>query len=328
MLEEKVDMRRFNNHCMSNARFQCRQKCVDVPSKYHSPARRRNMHTPYGPLVRIVDADESGLSVKESQTMGRADGRTAWDEMRTIFVRGGVLSSAAGSAYWEAGATKVFCAVHGPRASASPVPLTAALSCEIRWAKFSGKHRMDNLNTSGGGGGGPRSSGSGGGGGGAGTDSYATDQERELGATLSRVLSAAVRLSAYPKSKIEVVVFVLEDGGGALAAAVTAASLALADAGIEMYDLMSGCSAAAVDGILVLDPCLAEEARSACTVLVAYMPSFGRVTNITQNGEMETEKLAQAVKVCSDGAYQVSQFVRSCLEKQVSKQIRKRARST
>jgi exosome complex component MTR3 len=284
------------------------------------------MRNPYGPLVRIVDTDESGFSMPESRTIGRSDGRMAWDEMRTIFVRSGVLSSAAGSAYWEAGTTKVFCAVHGPRASASSVPITAALSCEIRWAKFAGSPRVDNLKTSGGGGSG--GGGGGGGLGGAGTELYATDQERELGATLSRVLSAAVRLSAYPKSKIEVAVFVLEDGGGALAAAVTAASLALADAGIEMYDLMSGCSAADVDGKLVLDPCLAEEARSACTVLVACLPSLGRVTNIIQNGEMETQKLSEAVKICSDGAYQVTQFVRSCLVKQVSKQMRKRARST
>lgn len=37
-------------------------------------------------------------------------------------------------------------------------------------------------------------------------------------------------------------VLVLEAGGGELAVAATAAALALADAGIEMFDLVTACS--------------------------------------------------------------------------------------
>lgn len=46
----------------------------------------------------------------------------------------------------------------------------------------------------------------------------------------------------YPKSKIEVFVSVVEDGGGLLAACVTAASLALCDANINMYDVVVATS--------------------------------------------------------------------------------------
>jgi exosome complex component MTR3 len=283
-----------------------------------------SVHCPYGPLVSVgKHANESRPHTIKASSEGRADGRTAWDEMRTIFLRGGVLSTAAGSAYWEAGATKIFCAVHGPRASASPVPITGSLVCEIRWARFAGSERADRTNVNGGGTGiaiGRSEV--------TASEAHATDQERELGATLSRVLSAGVRLESYPKSKIEVVVFVLEDGGGALAGAVTAASLALADAGIEMYDLMSGCNAASINGKVVLDPCSEEESRADSTVFVACMPSLGRITNIIQTGEMELVTLAEAVKVCSDGAYQVTEFVRSSLMKQTSKQMRNRERKS
>jgi len=56
-----------------------------------------------------------------------------------------------------------------------------------------------------------------------------------------------VRLEAFPKSEVDVFVIVLQDAGAALAAAITAASLALADAAVEMYDLVTACSAVSVD---------------------------------------------------------------------------------
>jgi 3' exoribonuclease family, domain 1 len=94
----------------------------------------------YGDLARI--ATPSSAKAKEaaaSASRARRDERTARDELRPIYLRGAVLSGAAGSAYYEAGATKLFCAVHGPRAAGSGAPADAAaaqLACEVRWAGF------------------------------------------------------------------------------------------------------------------------------------------------------------------------------------------------
>jgi exosome complex component MTR3 len=46
----------------------------------------------------------------------------------------------------------------------------------------------------------------------------------------------------YPKSQIDVHVIVLEDSGSVLAAALTCAGLALADASIHMFDVIVGAS--------------------------------------------------------------------------------------
>ena len=46
----------------------------------------------------------------------------------------------------------------------------------------------------------------------------------------------------FPKSSVDVFVHVLEDDGGALAAAITAASAALADASVPMYDLVTAAA--------------------------------------------------------------------------------------
>jgi len=60
---------------------------------------------------------------------------------------------------------------------------------------------------------------------------------------MSEALSVAIRLEKYPKSSIDIFVIVLQDDGGAFAAAINCASLALADAGIEMFDLVSCANA-------------------------------------------------------------------------------------
>ena len=46
----------------------------------------------------------------------------------------------------------------------------------------------------------------------------------------------------YPKSQIDVFITVLEDDGSSLAAAITCAGLAVADAAIDMFDVIVGAS--------------------------------------------------------------------------------------
>ena len=58
-----------------------------------------------------------------------------------------------------------------------------------------------------------------------------------------------------PKSAIEVFVTVIEDDGGVVvAAAITAAGLALADAGIQMFDMVVGSKVSLTKEEVVVDP--------------------------------------------------------------------------
>lgn len=59
---------------------------------------------------------------------------------------------------------------------------------------------------------------------------------------MQTALEAAADLAAFPKATADVYCLVLEAGGSELAVAVTAAALALADAGIPLFDLVSACS--------------------------------------------------------------------------------------
>ncbi len=59
---------------------------------------------------------------------------------------------------------------------------------------------------------------------------------------MQAALEAAVQRHTFPKANVDVYCLILESGGADAAVAITAASLAIADAGIEMYDLVSACS--------------------------------------------------------------------------------------
>lgn len=68
------------------------------------------------------------------------------------------------------------------------------------------------------------------------------DEERELSAQMQVALEAAVRLQTFPKANVDIYALVLESGGADLAVCICAAGMALADAGIEMEDMVSACS--------------------------------------------------------------------------------------
>ncbi|XP_013926746.1 PREDICTED: exosome complex component MTR3 [Thamnophis sirtalis] len=141
--------------------------------------------------------------------------------LQPLFARVGLLSQAKGSAYVELdGGTKVLCSVAGPREvgggggpSGAPSEQRVRLVCDFRRAPFSGR----------------------------GARSRPGEKEPELALAMQEALEPAVRVARYPRAQLEVSALLLQDGGSSLAAALCAAGLALADAGIELYDLVAAC---------------------------------------------------------------------------------------
>lgn len=263
--------------------------------------------TKYGPLLRVAGVSAVESEEKEGKAGGdiiRADGRANALSQRAIYARGGLLSRARGSAYLEAGGTKVFCAVNGP--VASPSSVEGSVICNVRWASFSRRSRAASE---------------------IGRNGYATDVERELGGALARALSASIRLDIYPKTRLEVAAFVLEDDGAAFAAVVSAAGMAVADAGIECKDIVCAACAAVVDGKVVIDPCAKEEERATGSLLIAYMPTFGTVTDVIQTGEMDPDVVVEALRLCSGSAEQICELIRATLRKQAMQSIKKMAKN-
>ena len=149
-------------------------------------------------------------------------------------------------------------------------------------------------------------------------------QEKDLSLMVLESLQPAVCLHKYPRSQIDVNVMVLENNGSALAHAITCASLALADAGIEMYDLVLGCSIRQDGASYLIDPTFLEESGSNWasgenqgSLTVSFLPSLNQISGLQSDGEMGEETLTAGVRTCIEGCYKLYPVIQQALVKAV-----------
>ncbi|KAF8396559.1 hypothetical protein HHK36_018183 [Tetracentron sinense] len=76
-----------------------------------------------------------------------------------------------------------------------------------------------------------------------GPHSWGSDH-KEFSSMLHKALEGAIILETFPKTTVDVFALVLESGGSDLPVVISCASLALADAGIMMFDLVTSVSVA------------------------------------------------------------------------------------
>ncbi|XP_061773050.1 exosome complex component MTR3 [Nerophis ophidion] len=233
----------------------------------------------------------------------RADGRQRHQvDVRPVFVRCGLVSQAKGSAYMESGDSKLMCCVYGPRETERKDETDmkcGRLTTDMRFAPFSCPERGSWIQGS---------------------------QDKDFSLMLQESLQPALCLHKYPRSQIEVNVMVLENSGSVLAHAVTCASLALADAGIEMYDLVLGCALCQDGASFVVDPTYAEEnglssvgSDNRGRLTTAFLPSLNQVSGLLSDGEMTEETLSAGVRTCIEGCYKIYPVIQQALAKAVRK---------
>ncbi|XP_077145038.1 exosome complex component MTR3 [Ranitomeya variabilis] len=244
-----------------------------------------------GDSRRVRGPEESQSPLLYAVPREPAAGRTgrAAGEPRAVFVRAGLLSQAAGSAYIEVGGTKVLCSVSGPREWGGGEG-RGRLLCELRWAPFSR------------------------------AGAWYSAAARPAALLLQESLEAAVRLERFPRAELALWALVLEDRGSALPAAVSCASLALADAGVEMYDLVVGAGLSRGEDELLLDPDDAEEGAGA-TMYLSLLPALHQVSGLLCSGEWEGDSPAAAVRMCMEGCQRLYPVLQQSLLKATKRKI-------
>jgi len=193
--------------------------------------------------------------------------------------------------------TKVICAVYGPRqTNKSEFNEKCKLQCEFKYATFASKRERK---------------------------TYQQDKdEKEKSNLMVQALEDSILLHKFPKSVIDINVLVIECDGGALGAAITCASMALADAGIQIYDCVAACSAVLIDSNIILDPTDSEESKSTASILVAHMPSLNEVTQLFECGQVEFSKAQEAVDLCIDGCAKLYSMMRQTIMPKQKKSLK------
>ncbi|KAG2483161.1 hypothetical protein HYH03_017953 [Edaphochlamys debaryana] len=130
---------------------------------------------------------------------------------------------------------------------------------------------------------------------------------------LSQALEASAQLERFPKAVFDVSAMVLEAGGADAAVLVTAASAALADAGVELHDLVSAVQVVKCGGQLLLDPSLEEGGAAEGSLLLAAMASTGEVTHMEVRGRWGDGELREGLELALGGCGQLRGAVREAL---------------
>lgn len=224
----------------------------------------------------------------------RLDGRKA-DELRPLKLEVGVIPNADGSAYIEHGKNKILVGVFGPR-EVHPKHLSRAdrmvLKCRYHMAPFSVQERKS-----------PAPS----------------RREVELSKVIRESLEPSLFTELYPRTGIDVFIEVLQADGGTRCASITAASLALADSGIPMRDLVVACAAGKVEDTVVLDLYDAEDKLGCADVPVAYMPNLNAVTLLQMDGILSPEEFEKAVNMAMDGCKTIYAMQKEALKNKYMK---------
>ena len=215
-----------------------------------------------------------------SEEFRRVDGRKP-DEMRSYKIKAHVLKNADGSAEIRLGKNWIVAAVYGPKEHFPKFEVLhdrAILNCRYHMTPYSTSERKS-----------PKPS----------------RREIELSKVIRSALEQAVILEEYPEMSIDVFIEVLQADGSTRVASITAAAVALADAGIPMKDLVVGCSAGKINGRIIVDVGEYEDKEGEADLPIAIMPNLRRVVLLQMDGKLTHEEFKKAFDMALKGAYKL-----------------------
>ncbi len=206
----------------------------------------------------------------------RIDGR-GFNETRPITAKVGVIKRADGSAMFKIGNTWAYAAVYGPR-NLHPKflqdPQKGILRCNYNMMPFSSSAERVRP-------GGSRRS-------------------KEISLVTEKALLPVLDLEEYPNSVVDIFIELPQTEAGSRCAGICAASMALADAGLEMKDLVCAVSVGKVDDKLLVDLDYSEESYTngpVADIPIAMMPNSGRVTLLQMDGEITKDELIKLFEI-------------------------------
>jgi exosome complex component RRP41 len=117
-----------------------------------------------------------------------------------------------------------------------------------------------------------------------------------------------------PRSSLLVTLTLLSADGSARAAALNAALLALADAGVPLRDTCGAACAALLDGCPCVDPSRAEEGQGVSQLCLALLPATQTLPLLLQEGaRCSLEALPRLLEAAQQGAQATAAFMRRTL---------------
>ena len=233
-------------------------------------------------------------------------------QMRPMSCGVSVVTGVNGSSHFTLGETRVYCSVYGPRANRSSSNASGnggmfcdlgVLECDVRIVDDT-----QELNNA------------------------FLQPEQQLSQQLKDALESAIILSLYPKAAISIYAVVMNANGGELSALISCASLALADACIEMNDLVCGVSigitrqeqhnkgqAESNCRPLIMDPSRNDYSKLSSVITFSMMASRGCLTHLTVDGRISPRELSSSLELAQSRCHGIRSILVDCLVTSLNK---------
>ena len=226
-------------------------------------------------------------------------GGRKFDEMRPIEAKVGVIKAADGSAMFRIGDTIAYAAVYGPRNLYPKFlqnPEKGTLRCNYNMMPFSSKG-----------------------------DRVRPGQNRrakEISMVTEKALLPVVNLDDFPNAVIDVFIELPQTDAGTRCAGICAASMALADAGVTMKDMVASVSLGKIGDKIMVDLTYDEEAYKDAPVADMPMAMLGRTGELTLlqlDGELKKEDLKKALEMGKKVCKQICEIQKKALKEKYAK---------
>ncbi|XP_068624927.1 uncharacterized protein [Battus philenor] len=237
----------------------------------------------------------------------RKDGR-ALDEARSMFATTDMVSQAKGSAYVELNNTKVVCSVFDPREipHQNEFSQLGQIFCEVKFAPFSCPSQR--------------------------RPPAPDAEDKSLSVALRQALEPTVCRHLFPNYQIDVFVYIIENDGACLAAAINAAGLALADAAVPMYDIITASAIAIIGDKMFVDPTEEEEQLAITSpvtenvnhgvITMSMLSELKQISDYIQVGSMDIECVINAMDVLEKECKKLIPNIQRVLVRNVVKNVK------
>lgn len=138
---------------------------------------------------------------------------------------------------------------------------------------------------------------------------------------IQQTLESALLLEQYPRSEIKVFVQVLQADGSNVAAAVNAATLALADAGVPMRDLVVACTAGMLGRRAAIDLSREEEMAGGAQILVAAHAGSKKISLLEVESKVPEGQLQRLQASALAGCEAIAAEMKTCLLEHASQEF-------
>ncbi len=230
----------------------------------------------------------------------RLDGRSP-DDLREVRIETGILHEADGSSYIEWGGNKILCGVYGPRECIprfEASPYKALVKCRYMMSPFASLEEHSRSGPS--------------------------RRSTELSKVIREVFENLVIAEKFPNTQIDIYIDVLQAEGGTRTASITAAAVALANAGIPMKDMVSAVAIGKADGQLLTDLGKAEDNFGQSDTPIALAARTKDILLIQMDGMLTREEMVTVLDMAERAETRIHDLQADSLKRHYEEQGEKK----